>query len=77
MSDDKWAVAAKRQKIERSGPPVVLLTGISQSIARKLKEVGQTEVMFHLVLFSLRPSSCWGVWSVTDRDSVLILWHLG
>ena len=31
---------AKRQKLEeREGPPVVLLTGISQSIARKLREV--------------------------------------
>ena len=36
--------AVKRQRVEeeRAGPPVVLLTGISQSIARKLREVSNT-----------------------------------
>ena len=67
----------KKQRVEEgAGPPVVLLTGISQSISRRLREVNcqfpSAPHLPHTHLF-LRLCSSWEELSVTDHGTAPIL----
>ena len=63
----------KRQRVEEgAGPPVVLLTGISQSIARKLREVNGSSHHHNIFLaltLSQTVQQLGGVVSDRPRDS--------
>ena len=69
----------KRQKIEkRDDPPVVLLTGISQSIAKKLKQVSYILTQhcraYILMMVDFRSFSNLEEESLTDQKTVLTSW---
>lgn len=72
--------SVKRQKmdVQREGCPVVMLTGISQSIAKKLKTVSDVVYnLCHVHLMSMshytycRLSYSLGAWSLIGQPTVL------